>query len=104
VDLSEIAGRRPWVLIVFKISLWLLLGLVALGMITSFVRGLKSGSGQYFISLIIILCLLVSGFWFVISLLPKAVGQVIRRFVRRVLGLSYLAIRWVVNKIWNLMK
>jgi hypothetical protein len=104
VDLSEIAGRRPWVLIVFKISLWLLLGLVALGMITSFFRGLKSGSGQYFISLIIILCLLVSGFWFVISLLPKAVGQVIRRFVRRVLGLSYLAIRWVVNKIWNLMK
>ncbi|OPY73627.1 MAG: hypothetical protein A4E62_00392 [Syntrophorhabdus sp. PtaU1.Bin002] len=103
-DLSETAGRRPWFLIAFKLSLWLLAGL--------FIYSLVSGVGnisvdqilQGLISITLVPCILLLALWLALSLLPKPVGQSVRKPVKYGLRLLGLAAWGLLKLIWRILK
>ncbi len=103
-DLSETAGRRPWLLIAFKLFLWLLVGLFVYSLV--FGAGPISGSQifAYIFSLAFPLCLLLVGLWLLLSLLPKSVGQSVRKLMRHVLRLAGLAAWGLLKLIWRILK
>src|SRR5664280_3283249 len=62
-DLSETAGRRPWLLVSFKAFLWLLLGLLVYSVVTGLANLHGNNLAAYAFSLAIAPCLLLLGLW-----------------------------------------
>jgi hypothetical protein len=99
-DLTETGGQIPWFSIALKGFLWLLSGLMIYCLVVGFWNVLKSSEAASFFSLIIILCLLVLGFQFCLSLMPSPVSRTVRR-VGKVFSGSILR---VLKAIWEIMK
>jgi hypothetical protein len=103
VDLTETAGRRPWFLIALKGFLWILVGLLVYSLVVGFPRYLKT-SADHFLSLIFIICLLLFGWWFSLSLLPRPIGNTARRMGKYILKLVVSVARSVLKAIWEIMR
>ncbi len=104
LDLTDPAGKMPWFLIGLKILVWLLIGLFIYSLVAGFCNFLKGAQGAQFVSFIVFLFLLFIGFQFALSLLPKAIGTVVRRIEKNILKVFGLAVRWVLKKVWEIIK
>jgi len=101
VDLTDTAGRRPWLIIALKGFLWLVLGLFIYAIITGFLAFLKSPQA---FSLVINPLLLFIAIWFCLSLLPGSIRKVAIRIVRKMLGLVSKVALWLLRVFWKWMK
>jgi hypothetical protein len=103
-DLSETAGRRPWLLITFKLFLWLLAGLLIYSVITSLANLPKNQLVFHLLSVVLAPCLLVIGFWFALSLLPQPIGRSVRKMVGHIMRLLGLTLRGLLELIWKVLR
>lgn len=103
-DLSETAGRRPWLLIAFKIFLWLLVGLLVYSAFISLGNVSKSNFLDKMFSVVIAPCLLLLSLWFLLSFLPAGIGQSVRRMMKYVLRLLGLAMLGLLKLMWRILR
>ena len=103
-DLSETAGRRPWLLVSFKAFLWLLLGLLVYSVVTGLANLQGNNLAAYAFSLAIAPCLLLLGLWFLLSFLPASIGQSVRKMMKYLLRLLGLAMLGLLKLVWRILR
>jgi hypothetical protein len=103
-DLSETAGRRPWFLVVLKGFLWLLACLLVYSVATGFWSFLKGPQITHLISFLVVLCLLVCGFWFALSLLPGPLNRLGQRIGRCAWRLCVLMMWGLLKLVWRILR
>jgi hypothetical protein len=103
-DLSETAGRKPWLLIIFKVFLWFLIGLLVYSILGSLGNVSTNHIVCRMFSLAIAPCLLLLGLSFLLSFLPAPIGQSVRSMMKYVLRLLGLAIWGLLKSMWRILR
>jgi hypothetical protein len=103
-DLTETAGRAPWLILTLKASAWLLLVSVVYEVIMSLSTFLRDSNGGCLVSQLIVIILLFVGVSYVFSRLPSPIKQVGRTTGRYALKGLWFIVRGVLLLIWKVLR
>ncbi len=103
-DLTETAGPRSWVMILFKVIPWVLIGLLVYGLIAGLVNLFKPSTVSPFLPVIIAICLFVFVLRLVVSMLPGFIGNSIKKFFGFIRKMMVKAIVWFLGKMWEVFR
>jgi hypothetical protein len=103
-DLTETAGPRSWIAILLLAGLWLLIGL-SLYLLLAGLIGLFQPPQLYrILPLIMVICLLVMGFQFILNLLPRFMSNGVRIIVGWGRKLIVAGAEWFLRKVWEILR
>lgn len=103
-DLTETAGPRSIILLMFKGSLWLLAGLSVYLILRGIYDFLRPPMVYQTLSFVIIISLLVFSFQFAMSFMPSPISNGFRRVIGWGMKLIGNVIGWVLKKLWELLR
>ena len=103
-DLSETAGRRPWLLLTLKGLAWLLLGFLVCTIIIRVRAFLVGPHADSLMPLFVVSLMMLFGIWALFSFMPVPLKQGARRTGRYALkGMGWII--WeILRLIWKILR
>ncbi len=103
-DLTETAGPRSWVMILFNASLWILVSLFIYGLVSRLAGLFKPSVMSHVLPPIIAICLFFFVLRLVMTMLPGSIGNSIKRFFGMLRKLLVKAVVWFLGKLWEILR